>query len=422
MKGFETIQYLSFIAFGLIFVLLGIVLVLNIVNAMANPERLTAKANFDRLAAAINEVCATKRDINNPIEINVNLPQAYSESFFGRTVRNIREFFGLYKWQMKLDGDPHYVIYYEMFPPGEDIGWEVYQDFDYRIIAAKDFRNNPHPQDLIESIRNSPSLSSYQNAPILLANVILSDEFNPLSGNVSKSWGKWDSSGNYYSFDSYIGLNTLEKTFIKYVACGDNSLCMKTRDGVYRYHLDQCENNGIDYIQLVNDIPWWEINYIEEEEGQYRDITQSKRSDFYLASPCRTTTKVKIYYDEHCENEYNCEKAVKVPIYKFNGENLEKVGDHIYCLQTLKRSQNLPDYTESIPCIKVEFEFYDGFCYTRNLEPKLPGWYNFWYGLPVTMSTIFDKDKELFILNQTSNFRNNFYEAMKRAAYWGWPG
>ena len=32
-------------------------------------------------------------------------------------------------------GDPQFIIYYEMFPPGEGVSWEFYSDFDYRVIA-----------------------------------------------------------------------------------------------------------------------------------------------------------------------------------------------------------------------------------------------------------------------------------------------
>jgi len=384
----EEIEYLFYNwVFPIIFLLAGIVLVLSIVNAIANPDRAVARANVEMLASAMNDACFEDSSKNNPITIdNFVLPETEPSPVW--------ELVGIPKMIMKINGDPHYVLYYEMFPPGEAIGWEVFHDFDSRVILNME---NPsafnydsmkyYAKNYIENILHAKMEGS------VISNVVLSDKFDPVSGETLdaflaknpnskerdfETWGRWESgqpngakdgSGkslrDYYAFNNYLGMSTLNKTLVKYVACGDNTLCLKTRDGVYRFPLDECKKAGVDYIQIVNDVGFFE-RFKLSVGG-----TQEKKSDFYLASPC-TTTQLKIYVDDDCggDDEFDCKNSDEIPIFEYNSGGLRQVGTHITCLDNFfsESSGVQNNVLSGKKCLRVEVHSYDGFCYTRNVK------------------------------------------------------
>src|SRR3989338_522510 len=56
------------------------------------------------------------------------------------------------RFAINVLGDPHYVLYYEAFPPGEGIGWEVYSNFPERYIATFDARNYDELKDKLKKV------------------------------------------------------------------------------------------------------------------------------------------------------------------------------------------------------------------------------------------------------------------------------
>ena len=114
---------------------MGLAVLLSIIlsSSKASYEQ-TAFASAERMRSAIDEACFKDvRDEGRAIEIEMELPQSImltdvwllgslTQSYMGRfLIRQIIE--------------PNFILYYEMFPVGEAIGWELYHDFDYRIIT-----------------------------------------------------------------------------------------------------------------------------------------------------------------------------------------------------------------------------------------------------------------------------------------------
>ncbi len=282
-----SISELIFTMTSVLFLLLGIVLIVSIIMLRANPYDSIAFANVEKLKASINQVCATGNDVS----IKFNLPQ---------NKPGITSLFAyLPMWIIRTNGDPNYVLYYESYPPGDAIGWEVYQDMQNRLVTnlPRDYGNGNKSQtdvdEYVDSVRtlwgtqavqnNAVTLPSKNLEGIVIDNIVLgtgprSDYYlgasakepsdaTPVVGIGPENalaeafkYGKWqrinDRTGaplqdsNTFIFNNYAGLNSFEKSAIKYGACGVNSLCFKTRGGVYRYHLDQCD---IKYIELKYD-------------------------------------------------------------------------------------------------------------------------------------------------------------------------
>ncbi|MBI4142675.1 hypothetical protein HY480_02255, partial [Candidatus Uhrbacteria bacterium] len=119
----EAAQELLITAIGVVFLLLAIFTVMAVLD-MFNPREQVAIANTQKLAAAIEQACVSKRAVT----IDFELPQRKTP--FSTIVPKEAHFL------IRHFGDPNFVVYYESFPPGEGIGWEVYQDFDYRALIV----------------------------------------------------------------------------------------------------------------------------------------------------------------------------------------------------------------------------------------------------------------------------------------------
>lgn len=288
----ESIEEVIWPALGLVFLLLGIVLVVSILFSSFNPYDQIAFANTEKLRAAIDEACVRNSDVTlQSFELKQNVP-------FATWIFPI-----LPKWLIKGNGDSNYVIYYESFPPGEAVGWEVYHDFENRIITylPEGFAGKGAPdvenfvKHVIETHRNANKPGTVDT--VVIGNIMLSEDFRSdyilkseafsvgtggqsggagggsdfQTGGKTKErttaqekffgFGKWGDSDpktgtpaagdNRFRFNNYLGLTNLEKTLVKYEFCGENALCLKTRSGVYRYELNHCKN--IKNIEIIYD-------------------------------------------------------------------------------------------------------------------------------------------------------------------------
>lgn len=250
------------------FLLMGIVLIGSIIMSVYNPYEQMTFANVEKLKSAIEEACL---DENNEITILFSMPQ--------NTPAFSLLFSVLPAWIIKSSGDPNYVLYYESFPPGEAIGWEAYHNFNNRLISplpdgyegkiVEDVKNyardvyiefkNRNPNSVVDAvlINNIILNDKYRSDFIVNKNGDLTNEIFETSSETKNEpskgffgYGKWE--GNFYKFQNYVGLSTIEKTLIKYQPCGENSLCLKTRNGIYRFPLEMCKGK-IKNIQLIYD-------------------------------------------------------------------------------------------------------------------------------------------------------------------------
>ncbi|MCX6815671.1 MAG: hypothetical protein NT120_02375 [Candidatus Aenigmarchaeota archaeon] len=439
----EAIEEVIFPALGLVFLLLGIVLIASIIFTSFSPYDQIAFANAEKVSAAINEACFTPgRAVElNSIELRQNTP-SFTWIF---TI--------LPRWLIRVNGDPNYVMYYEAFPPGEATGWEVYNDFQNRLFA-------PLPD--IDPIDNRPfdgksgrEVSAYalrvlqnfkQRNPgqrvdeVIVNNILLSESFRSdfmvkteksgTGGGVTDMWevggpssggepsstekffsyGKWKtqdlntkipSGKNQFIFSNYASLTDLEKTSIKYQPCGENSLCLRTRSGVYSFPLDYCKN--IKNIQLFyhggdtttfGETVWDLTEFVggifvavKSKIGGLlglavdaaavgiaydgaKDLTsnaiQYKAGDFYLASPCSIVDDnpgdgEDITVESTSCSDSICVSAIEYPMYTYNAESgtLKKLGkNHYVCTQNIGTKIDTPPSNPiSGNCIKVNIEY-----------------------------------------------------------------
>ncbi len=348
--------------FALVFAIIGIVLLMTIIFSGLKPYEQIARANADRLASAIDEACFTDHEVQiSDFYLPQNTPIFSKESAFAPTLR------------IRSDGDPKYVLYYEMFSPGEAIGWEVYHDFDYRAVAMlpDNLPANFDMHSFISDVRNS-IFDKYKNGEdppntvdVFIGNLLLSDSIDPITGEAADAksiiMGKWD--GNKFSLSTEFFSSAINKTISKYLACGDNVLCLKTPNAIYAYDLPHCKGK-IDYMQLNR-----------KHDNHY----DNKYSDFYLASPCKvnqiTVKLANCRNNWDCTEPFNCNAAcgasVEYPIYDYQGDSLNLLGYHKTCLNAISGGDDgtctsggnlaLEDETN---CIRVGLDERDGFCFT----------------------------------------------------------
>ncbi|MFC2143436.1 hypothetical protein ACFLQN_03485 [Candidatus Aenigmatarchaeota archaeon] len=300
-----------FIILEVVLIVLFGVLLMQAIGSFIQPDLQTALINTDLLRANMNEACLL--GVGTTVRMDgFKLTQpAPSKAWQIFDLGN-----SLARFQINSAGDPHYVLYYEAFPYGEGIGWEIYQELDNRILTYFTHRNDDQStpfsigveefenliwkstdanyvktvKDLLnqrldenpEFLEDNPEVFE-RPYHVLVSNIALSKHTGPIPGyvltdegddgdsdncydidgdgesipvpcspisQIGLDFGEWND--NFFEFKNYRLLTPLERSFIKYRPCGDNSLCLKTREGVYRFGLaPECKN--IKYMQIVYD-------------------------------------------------------------------------------------------------------------------------------------------------------------------------
>ncbi len=259
-----------------ILVLLSLALFAAIMGSL-EPDKQIAILNTELLRSKMNEACLNGRSTMDKF----NLQQPKPNNMLGA-------FDVLPRFAINTGGDPQYVLYYEAFPPGEAIGWEFYHNFPDRFVGTFDARNYHELQGKLVTVGSSitgndvdtfirlmknheESIrvegSSYSEKNTLVSNVILNPYMNVIptedakpavelmkgvndTGNLG---APSEANRDFFEFSSYVSLSKQDQTYIKYRPCGPYSLCLKTREGVYSFPLEQCRSAGIQYVQLVYD-------------------------------------------------------------------------------------------------------------------------------------------------------------------------
>lgn len=289
-KGSTAIMQLFEILLMALLLLAFLVLVTSLLSAFTGGEEGVVKLNTELLRAKISDACS----LRTTAEIRrLAIPQSTP---YPTAAHRLFDFPGfLARAHIKVTGDPKYVLYYEAFPAGEAVGWEVYHDFDYRIVAPFEYPTREQTINFVDFERElysgsrshveksreaagragvQPTSQTGQVA-VIANNIMLSSQLNPIAnqepktfspGNIPRA-GEWkekttDRGGNIiaaagdnkFEFSSYTLLTSLEQTALKYRSCGENYLCLKTQDGVERFALpESCDNRKLEYIQLEYD-------------------------------------------------------------------------------------------------------------------------------------------------------------------------
>jgi hypothetical protein len=174
--------------------------------------------------------------------------------------------------------------------------------------------------------------------------------------------GEWEETNHErpsFIFDNYLALSPMNKTFLKYQPCGDNSLCFKTTKGIYTYPLEYCTDR--EYIQFIGDTGGF-------EEWQ-------RHSDFYFVSPCKMN--VKVFLDDCSKNTDilgwgtsigACKKAIQYPMYGYDKANnkLVEIGNHTLCLDEVGGDKDDVSAIQPLPCVRIYFSEYEGHCFSYN--------------------------------------------------------
>lgn len=370
------------IAFAAIFIGTGVLLV---VLDKFDTDDAIAFANAEHLRAAISEACITDASKDSPVSLDFNVHQNKPFNQLRTPVISTPKMWYLVKFRIRTDGDPKYVLYSELFPPGEGIGWETFHEFGYRAVIMVDSPSRLTTgtlEHIVNRVKETVSITYHSESPdVLVANILPTERVDltkgtsiekrnkPLtqvSGNGEFAPGTWTDDDSFEFTDYYTGLSAAQKTFIKYESCGDGRLCFKTRSGVQAKQLDPA--CGSRYIQFVN----------ADQRDARRD---AKYGDLNLASPCKG--KARVYLDD-CRTKMDgtfvfsgssfsvnlddfgkCKRSISYPLYVFDGADaFIRKGSHTSCLDGI--SSSAPENTEPLPCIRVVFDQKDDFCSTTN--------------------------------------------------------
>jgi len=341
--------------------LIGMFLIISLLRTWWQPYRQIAFSNAELLRIAINDVCAG----GNAKTLEFDFPQSGTPRVFvpgtGGTVvigQNL-----IPKMFIKSSGDPAYLLYYESFPPAEAIKWEAYMDLQSRIVYPITSTGNEiryaaqfllsQESALLQRARDVGIGAS----AVVFPNIILS------GGNLSGDIGNW--SDEFYKFSGYALLPELEKSLVKYRACGGNALCLKTKEGVYRLELPACEEAGIEHMQLER--PFFSNVQLISLISAIFSRDDYEVSDFYLASPCSATLKIEMAKCD-CRDRTSLQSdtlaGISYPIWGYDVENdvLKKEKTSMRCMH---RALGIADHTEpytSNKCIKISFESDKDFC------------------------------------------------------------
>ncbi|MBI5347110.1 MAG: hypothetical protein HZB66_00690 [Candidatus Aenigmarchaeota archaeon] len=272
MKGDTDILV---IVIEIVLIAIFTLVLVNLTRSLMKPDQQIVLANTELLRSAMNQACAGESEVKID---KLSFPQPKPAKLWGVTDILPRVFINSY-------ADPDYLLYYEAFPPGEAVGWEVYNnELYYRVIApvvlgSATSTQLPARAETISLINYKKETDAWKAAvadafskqfpgdkeskvKVFIPNIVLADELKVDPTEISvdetmeskltpQSLGSWETD-SYYAFTSYMTLSKEDRSLVKYRPCGENMLCLKTKDGIYTFPLEQCKGK-IDFVQLVYD-------------------------------------------------------------------------------------------------------------------------------------------------------------------------
>lgn len=375
-----------------------LILMLSVILGMLSskkPYDQIAVANFDKLSTAIQKACYEGQD--QTISFTMDQPRPFG--FLSGVGSAINILFDIGKQTMISSvGDPIYTIYYEAFPAGDAWTWEEYIQMPARTIyyftpsGSEDKITNartPLKTSLIPIVGGVPdpeaqtTTAQANPTPFAVGNVILDNVEQKISGSTSLMYGggsvgKWDTTDAsiraFYGFSDFFQLSALDRSLVKYRACGENALCLKTPNGVLRSPLLGCESNYNQNKDLK--VFLWKTkstNLLFKDPG-FLDMTKAGLLYYFwgetenyqertlnLESPCTATLII------HKPGTCYCKRgSTRVfPLYSLtvndkNDIDLAKVGSYSDCWDF---SDTETTDTEAISnCILIEARGVSDFC------------------------------------------------------------
>ncbi|MBI4163133.1 MAG: hypothetical protein HY513_05605 [Candidatus Aenigmarchaeota archaeon] len=480
-----TLEFMGWTVAKLVVLAITLFAVWKGISGIVAPDLNNAVLTAEIIRGSINDIC-TGLDTTSIEGIRLTQPKP-------------TKFYGLWtiipSFQIQSSGDPNYLIYYESFPAGEAAGWDIYTGLQYRVITPFDYKKfnsnklqapgdtikNPadvenfikslkqHVADVGEEFKSKAEESDIQltSANIFVTNIVLSDSLNTFPDQEPKktalgeegegNLGKWEvteipsepgKSGNKDKINNRFKLanvvveqNSLERSLIKYRSCGDNAICLKTRDAIYKFPLTSaCKN--IKRIELL-----YQLGPQEKDEDADLAVLSYKSSDFYLASPCKIpgTIDVERFSCGGGDDPNNvCKREISHPIYSYTGGDKPVVtyeGDHYKCVENIGTDIHDINNDDSLSpsggeCIRIKITEKKPKDYCWTVEPyKEFAWWSSGISAqfdalilrlhPVKFSTAFLKDSNSIVLYPGRKGEEGFFSFIKKFGerfWWGWPG
>ncbi len=501
-----TLEFMGWTVAKLVVLAITIFAVWKGLSGIVAPDLNNAVLTAEIIRGSINDVCT---GLDHTTLEGISLTQPKPTKFYGFSTI-------LPRYQIQSSGDPNYLIYYESFPAGEAAGWDIYTGLQYRVITPFDYRKfnanklqapddiikepadvenfmkalHQHVADAGEELKTKAEENDLQitSADVFITNIVLSDSLNvfpdqepekPALGKEGEgNLGKWeieelpDESGkpgnkgkinNRFKLTNVvIEQNALERSLIKYRPCGDNAICLKTRDTVYKFPLSSaCKD--IKRIELLYDLDvqpedignqlsifipfynWFKID--DAAKSLIALMLTYKSSDFYLASPCKIpgTIQVEKILCGTGEDPGNvCKREISYPIYSYSGGDSPVVtyeGDHYRCVENIGDNLHDVNSDDSLSpnagdCIRIKVtqERPKDYCWT--VEPYKEGGLLSGHNIlklaagtiqlhPVKFNTAFLKDSSSIVLYPSGQGEKGFlstFKALEERWGWGWPG
>ena len=254
--------------------------------------------------------------------------------------------------QISINGDPDYLLYYEFFPPYDDVSWRYWIRDDMPAIVYA-WLNDSTSKD-IEGYRNKLTEMAKKHVNGKQIEVVFMNELD----------------------EGQKSMNRNEMIAEKHMACGDGMLCMKHGSTIRRYKLKECEKYGYHHIVVhypyIFKIPLRSALTVKVFEPLANKLSGTdifatswfKYYPFYAASPCYNqpliirTSKCKC--EEMNEKIYNREGK---PVGEISWcDDFEIFGKHpqkdVKCLVVEYGKSKTPDYSK-------------GFCYNNDLSNQV---------------------------------------------------
>lgn len=274
-------------------------------------EEATARASTKDMVSAINYVCG---DDETPSDyINYTETCADPECLVNTRVSTLKTFYlpqgvtGLQDW-VPGNGDPSFLVYYEFFPPNEDVSWASSLKFEFVSMIINGLTaglggNSLNALRVSKTGLSAAELSTLYDIPLSEASKMVST-ISPFIQNLKSVYaigGKFthgefvqaikDCVGNAMCLESLNlgsygvagGAHTVDELVSsyldKFLACDSNTICLKTP-------FKQPQAYGLS----------------EKCRGKYIELEKlfDRNTRMYMASPCYA--KVKVYEGE-CEGE-----------------------------------------------------------------------------------------------------------------------
>ncbi len=256
-------------------------------------------------------------------------------------------------------GDPSYVLYYEFFPPLDDVSWLYWIRGDIPAVVYS-WLDDVHASD-VESYREHLQELAKVHVPDREIKVIF----------INQRLSSPD-----------LSLNRDNAIFEKHMTCAEHALCLKHGSKVRGYELKECEKRGYDHVMLYS--PYiMRLNYHIPTAGgplfgmKLEDISRSLGVSkpemgyypFYLASPC--------YGEAMSINATECEcNEIVRSLYDEDGK---PVGNISWC----DNYHIFGDFPEKkVKCLKVEItpHYSRSYCYNHDLSNQIrypDSWHEF---------------------------------------------